>query len=577
MPRIPIYGEQQVSTTGLPSVPQGQRISQQDALAYAGAQDSVALANATGAMADAALQVQDIDDKARVVEQSGVLSLAAATHHANLSKMTGADASKIVQTNEEFWKKFESESTAGMTPRQRAMFEPTLARMKAGSFESAIREQTKGVDEYLNLTLLGTQSSAAAAARENPTNPELLLEQSKIYKGALAAQVDRMKLEGPAKDAYVRDQMAKFHEPIISKLMETDSHAAIGYYNTHIKEISVDRREKIEHDLKTGGMAQYAQEEVDAAVAQFGGYTQEAYDYLIKKNSGDHEEAVTREFMGRKSNVDGIANDTRKQTVYELIQQTGKAGWHTANTVRRTAAYMGLDAEGKTNYDEYVKARQREAKSEYRSDLNFAQSQADRKQAKAKEKAQDIKDNNYARYSAALDANPQADIDFYGKYGELSAAQIDVLVERQRRYKSGDNKELTDAAVRQTTTRLARTAGVNDKFLWGLHDMVAKEIQAEAQLTGRPVDVKRVEAIVNEGLRKGHTEGMFGWNNNTRLYNVKPEERSSFIPKEKTGGAALLSQVPPADRAEIERELRAAGVKVTTDSVLKYYNEANGK
>jgi len=562
MPRIPIYGEQQVRTSGLPDTPDGFRISQQDALAFAGAQDSVAMAKTASALEATALHVQDTNDKAAVVEQSGVLSLAVATHHANLDKMTGADASKIVAANEEFWKKFEGESTSKMTPRQQSMFGPVIARMKAGSFESAIKAQTKGADDYLNLTLLGTQSSAAAAARENPTNDEVLRAQAGIYKGALAAQIDRMKLKGPAKDMYVRDQMAKFHEPIIYKLMETDSHAAIGYYNTNIKEISLDKRKDIEKALKTGGMAQYAQEAVDETVAKMG-YTPEALEHIRKTYSGDHEEAVIREFTARQSETERVTNDFRKNTVESLFQKYTKSGPGSLNSLKRTKEYMDLDDEGKNNFDAMADQHSDEQRAEYRSNVHWNESRVDRAKSKAREAKTETHDGNYAKYDelSATDPKAFAAIDFNGKTAELSGTQITALKKRQTESAPG-GREAKDTWVRRMSTDMARTAGVTDKGLWGLHTAVSDAIMLETESTGKPVDQARAKQIINSHLAKGYTENWLGFKSETRVYKNKP---------------GMILDIPAADRKEIEDNLRKRGMAVTPQAVADYYYRANGK
>lgn len=570
MPRIPIYSDNKVSPSSVPSVQQNLRLSQRDAADISGATTIAQVSNGLNEIGDVLAQMRERDDDAKVLEQSSIMSTAVAQHHADLSRLKGADASSISEKNEEFWKKYESESLGKLTPAQRTKFQGVLVRAKTSSRESAIKTQVAEENRYYDSTLVAGIESATQAASLNPLDIDNVKMNADLVKMYVGKQLARQGLKDEAADAHVRGVMTDFHTAIVSGMIEKDANAAKGYYYSNIKEIGVKDRERIEKALETGGRAQRAQEAADAMMQLFGDEA-EGLAHIEKNYSGEDEIAVKREYQSRMQDARRIGAAEQKQTLSKLALEIETKGAGSLSRLMRTKDYMSLDDEHKLALQNIADTRVREARADARAERVAAgggMTLTERKQLE--------KEANYEAMVELARTNPAAfkEVDLNLHSSKLTADMREDLKTVQKNMTEGGGKELTEAQMLGVATDLGKAAGLSSGKVFKLRAAMREQIEAEQLATGKPLTRKRVRDITNELLTEGKTEGLF-FDSSARRFDVPAGK--TFIRKDKSTGARLLTDVPEGDRAEIEAELRKRGMKVTTESIINLYNRANKK
>lgn len=568
---VKIYEAPQVAPVAPVAVQQNLRMSDRDAADISGATTLSQVSQETGAALDAYQKMRDREDEAKALEQSAALSTAVAQHHAELEQVKGADASTIGKKNEEFWRKYEDSALKDMTPSVREKFKPVLLRAKAASRESAIKAQVREENAYYDTTLAAGIDSATQAASLNPQDADNVKLNADLAKMYVGKQLKRRRLEGDAADAFVREQMSAFHVPVINGLIAKDVNAAKGYYYSNIKEINLASRAAIEKALETGGRAQLAQETADKLMSEFGDDEAAGLDYIQKNLSGEDEKVASLEYQARHADRRRLSAERQKKTLSTLALRIEEKGAGALTALTKTPEYNSLDDEHKRALHDIADTRAREARAEARAERAARQGGMTRTELR-----QLAQEQNYVDMVELARTDPEKfkSIDLNLHTSKLSSDMRKDLETMQRNMAEGGGKELTEAQILSSATDLAKAAGVKGGNLFKLRAAVREQVEVEQMATGKPLSRKRVREITNELLTEGKTEGLF-FDSSTRRFAVPAGK--PFIRKDGAKGARLLTDVPAADRDEIEFELRLRNRPVTAESILDLYNKGNAR
>ncbi len=459
------------------------------------------LRSAGDAVAQVALEMQRKDDTRVLFERETLFKNELRKRQADWATRKGDNAVGLTDEVDRWYVDEASKFAEGLNPRQRAVWDQTVAKHRGHSLDSAsvyeARERASALEDAATASIVGSINFAV----DNASNDDAI--------STAAADIDsRVQVLGRLSGwSHERTQIerqnaqSKLHSQVIARLVDENPDAAAAYLQKHEHEIDPVVLTKLRKGTEAATATARAQSFADVAMAA-GLSEADAIAKARAELSGEDEVRAVAEIKTRHGEIAAARERQQKSAADAAYQQYARTG--NLNAIP-PSVWAELDGRDAINLRNFAEARLDRARARQSND-------PERKAA-----VQEQERVTYARLADKLHSDPVgfADVDLVAEGAGLSDSQYKYFADKQAEVRSGKVPDgPVDNAVKRAYAELG-IGGPSEKSRKAQADFISAHQKAVAeftQKTGRAPTPKESAEIVDSLVVEGTIEdGGFLW------------------------------------------------------------------
>jgi hypothetical protein len=529
---VPVYTGPQERLTALPNV---RVAAAQSDLPQFGA----SLQRAGADLGAIAAREQERQNADRLFRAEAALKEEYLAFETSLRERRGQNAWGVTGDVRQWWEENGKRHTEGLeNDAQRALFEPQVSTLRQQSMESAAKyeaqERRVSLEESARSSIVNS-INVAAASHDNPD--AIAGAKSDVLK-RIQVQAEFNGWTPERREAEESLHLTNLHKQVLQPMVDADPERAREYFAANKSEIAGADQDELEKLVRVGGLRAKAQRETDALLTR-GETEAETLKRAREQFEGEERDEVV----------------ARVEKRFREQRATDEQG-------ARTVANAAWDIFGRTNSVDSIPTPLLE---QLDGRTLHALRQAER--ADALQTDWEV----YTDLRQEAFAQPEAFVarDIRQSYPDLHPTQRRELLNLQEKLQTPEQHKDV-ATLSQQLGAAARMLELEPEERGQFESRAQQALDREQTVLGRELTFDDRQKVIDRMLIQGEVigGGFFGLiDSDRRLFEVAPDDVARF--------EFDVSEVPAADRQQIEAALEKIGQPATDAAIVELYRLGN--